>query len=416
MDRVLHIYMSTGNPRGFYAAIEPCADFAAVGGLEHFHRLPDDWFVVISDIRDSTPAISAGRYKDVNMIGAACIVAALNAVPDFEIPFVFGGDGATLALPQSLLPTILETLQRTRALAARELNFEMRVGAVAVAELRNRGEDVLLAKLCISPNNFLAMFAGGGVELADQLIKQDVDSTAGFSIPARAGGFPDLEGLSCRWEPLNSTRGRMASLLIRGNSKDLSACAAIYREALSGIREIMSADPLNGKPARAANMRFRWPPRGLAIEANLTRGGGTRLRRLAKLGLQSLIQWVLERCDLSAGGYNAPVYREELRANTDHQRFDGTLRIILDCSESELRQVTDLLDRMYRAGKVFYGLHVADSALMTCVLLNLTGGRHLHFVDGANGGFALAAKALKAQKIAPVQAQQVLPDEGRRVG
>src|SRR3954465_9181956 len=115
--------MSIGNPRGFYAPIEPCADFDAVGSLEHFHRLPDDWLIVISDIRDSTPAISAGRYKDVNMIGAACIVAALNAVSDFEIPFVFGGDGATLALPQSLLPTILKALQRTRALAARELDF-----------------------------------------------------------------------------------------------------------------------------------------------------------------------------------------------------------------------------------------------------------------------------------------------------
>jgi hypothetical protein len=408
--------MSIGDPRGYYATIEPCADFAAVGGLDHFHRLPDDWFIVISDIRDSTPAISAGRYKDVNMMGAACIVAALNAVSDFEIPFVFGGDGATMALPRSHLPTILEALQRTRALAARELDFEMRVGAVAVAELRKRGEDVLLAKLRISPNNFLAMFAGGGVEMADQLIKGDADGTAGFSIPARAEGSPDLEGLSCRWEPLNSTRGRMVSLLLRGNSKDLSACAEIYREALAGIREIMSADPLKGKPARAANMRFRWPPRGLAIEAGLTRGGETRLRRLAKLSLQSLIQWVLERFDLSAGGYDAPVYREEMRANTDYQRFDGTLRIIVDCSDSELQRITDLLDRMHRTNQVLYGLHVADSALMTCVLLNLTEGRHLHFVDGADGGFALAAKALKAQKRALVEAQQLSPNEGRRVG
>jgi hypothetical protein len=408
--------MSIGNPRGFYAAIESCAEFAAVGSLEHFHRLPDDWFIVISDIRDSTPAISAGRYKDVNMMGAGCIVAALNAAPGFEIPFVFGGDGATLAVPQALLPTILEALQRTRALAAQEMNFEMRVGAVAVAELRNRGEDVLLAKLCISPNNFLAMFAGGGVELADQLIKADRDGRAGFSISERTGGNPDLEGLSCRWEPLNSTRGRMVSLLMRGNSKDLSACAALYREVLAGIREIMANDPLSGKPARAANMRFRWPPRGLAMEAGLTRGEETRLRRIAKLGLQSLIQWVLERFDLSAGGYNAPVYREELRANTDYQRFDGTLRIILDCSELELQRVTDMLDRLHRAGKLFYGLHIADSALMTCVLLSLTEGRHLHFVDGANGGFALAAKALKAQKLTPVEAQHATPLAERRVG
>jgi hypothetical protein len=152
------------------------------------------------------------------------------------------------------------------------------------------------------------------------------------------------------------------------------------------------------------------------MEASLTRGDETRLRRLAKLGLQSLIQWVLERFDLSAGGYNAPVYRAEMRANTDYQRFDGTLRIIVDCSESELERVMELLDRMHRANKLFFGVHVANSALMTCVLLNLTEGRHLHFVDGADGGFALAAKALKAQKRAPVQPQEIPPVRERRIG
>lgn len=392
--------MSSNRHRGFYADIEPCDSFEAVGGLDHFHRLPDDWFIVISDIRNSTPAIEAGRYKDVNMIGAACIMAALNAVSDFDIPFVFGGDGATLAIPGSLLPRIKETLQRTQALAAAELKFELRVGVVSVSDLRERGEDVLLAKLRVGENNFLAMFAGGGVELADRLIKADSDGAAGYALSTDVAGMPNLEGLSCRWEPLNSTRGRMVSLLLRATDKDLSVCAGIYREALAGIRAIMSADSQGGKPIRPANMRFRWPPRGLAIEAALTRNTATRGRKFFGIFVQSFIQWILEKFDLSAGGYNAPIYREELRANTDYQRFDGTLRIILDCNELEFQRLSAMLEEMHRDGKILYGLHVADGALMTCVVLNLSEGQHLHFVDGGNGGFALAAKALKAQKSA----------------
>lgn len=45
------------------------------------------------DIRGSTRAIEEGRYKQVNMVGAAVITAVLNACAGYEIPFVVGGDG-----------------------------------------------------------------------------------------------------------------------------------------------------------------------------------------------------------------------------------------------------------------------------------------------------------------------------------
>jgi hypothetical protein len=42
----------------------------------HYRLIPEDWWVVVADIEGSTQAIEAGRYKDVNTVGAACIVAA----------------------------------------------------------------------------------------------------------------------------------------------------------------------------------------------------------------------------------------------------------------------------------------------------------------------------------------------------
>ena len=41
-----------------------------------------------------------------------------------------------------------------------------------------------------------------------------------------------------------------------------------------------------------------------------------------------------------------------------------------------------------------YGLHVTDRAHMTCLVFNYS-GRHLHFIDGADGGLFSAAKAFK---------------------
>ena len=40
--------------------------------------------------------------------------------------------------------------------------------------------------------------------------------------------------------------------------------------------------------------------------------------------------------------------------------------------------------------------HTSETALMTCVIDGYD-GNHVHFVDGADGGYALAAKQLKAQ-------------------
>ena len=48
----------------------------------HFYRdAPDHWHVVLTDVRGSTKAIEAGRYRDVNALGVASIVAIRNATP-----------------------------------------------------------------------------------------------------------------------------------------------------------------------------------------------------------------------------------------------------------------------------------------------------------------------------------------------
>ncbi|MBZ0215664.1 MAG: DUF3095 domain-containing protein, partial [Fimbriimonadaceae bacterium] len=47
--------------------------------------------------------------------------------------------------------------------------------------------------------------------------------------------------------------------------------------------------------------------------------------------------------------------------------------------------------------RLIYGLHVADSALMTCLVFNFEQSQHVHFIDAANGGFASAAIDFKTR-------------------
>jgi hypothetical protein len=80
----------------FYAELPVFTDFGDVSRPESFAPLPDDWHVVMSDVRNSTVAVQSGSYKNVNTLGAATITAVLNAAGAVEIPFVFEGDGSVL--------------------------------------------------------------------------------------------------------------------------------------------------------------------------------------------------------------------------------------------------------------------------------------------------------------------------------
>ena len=55
-----------------------------------------------------------------------------------------------------------------------------------------------------------------------------------------------------------------------------------------------------------------------------------------------------------------------------------------------------MLER-YRQEKILvFGIHPAPSALITCIISDYDMD-HVHFVDGSDGGYALAAAELKRQ-------------------
>ncbi|MCB1467544.1 MAG: DUF3095 family protein, partial [Rhizobiaceae bacterium] len=83
----------------FFRDVPLFSDFKGVADAVNYHPLPDDWLLAAADIVNSTDAITTGRYKAVNMAGASVISAILNALDHREMPYVFGGDGALVAVP-----------------------------------------------------------------------------------------------------------------------------------------------------------------------------------------------------------------------------------------------------------------------------------------------------------------------------
>ena len=376
----------------FYAELEAFDEFASIAEIDNYRVAPEDWYVVIADVRGSTRAIAEGRYKEVNMVGAACINAVLNISTRGQIPYVFGGDGATLLVPASELASATGVLLGVRELAASRFDLELRVGAVPVSHIHQHDHHrVMVGKYRLSQGNQLATFSGGGVELAESWIKGGDEFL--FESSSR-DKTPDLSGLSCRWEPLQAQNGVMLSLLMHANSDDANEQADLYRQLISDIDRI-TAD--SGKPVSDKNLKLRWPPRGIRAEIDATVGDRNRSIHALKLYANSLLQYLLDYFNLNVGGYRGRQYRVELRNNTDYRRFDDTLRILLDCSSAQADEIDAMLDGYVQLGRLRYGLHRSDSALMTCLVFNLDKGEHVHFVDGSDGGFTSAAKNLKSK-------------------
>jgi hypothetical protein len=99
----------------FLATVPSFARFGQILDPQLYAALPDDWVVGLADVVSSTQAIEAGHYKNVNMAGAAVIAAVSNALGNAPYPFVFGGDGASFALPSDRAAAARQALACTAA-------------------------------------------------------------------------------------------------------------------------------------------------------------------------------------------------------------------------------------------------------------------------------------------------------------
>jgi DUF3095 family protein len=82
--------------------------------------------------------------------------------------------------------------------------------------------------------------------------------------------------------------------------------------------------------------------------------------------------------------------------NSDFRKYDDGLRMILDCTQELERALTRRLEAAASQRIIRYGLHRQDAAMMTCFTPSAMRSDHVHFIDGARGGYASAATALKA--------------------
>ena len=379
----------------FYRELNAIERFVDVADLALYTQVPDDWSVIITDVQGSTKAIEAGRYKDVNSLGVASIVAVRNALPGVDIPFVFGGDGATLLCPTALLPGVELALRGLQDLATSVFELGMRAGVVSVGELRESGHPLLVARFRASQHVALAMFAGGALAEAERLVKHP-ELGARYAVSSEGPRHADFTGFECRWQPVPNRAGQFVSLLVQAVSQDPEEAARVYLATIQLVDDVLGA---GARPVHTAGLSLASGPKAFEQEARLvsgrSAGAGLYFARL-KIRVMAWLGTTLMRTGRELAGFDGKHYADEVVANTDYRKFDDTLRMVLDASPEALAVLRERLSEEHRAGRLCFGIHTSDTALMTCVIDGYD-GNHVHFVDGADGGYALAAKALKGQ-------------------
>jgi hypothetical protein len=371
----------------FYGELPTFDSFARLTDPLIYTALPEGWVLGLSDIVQSTDAIAAGRYKAVNTAAAAVIAAVANALQTSAFPFVFGGDGASFALPPAHAALARDALAAVAAWVRDDLDLDMRVALVPVEAVRASGHDVRVARFAPSPDVSYAMFAGGGLAWAEQQMKAGAFAVA----PAAPDTRPDLTGLSCRFAEIATERGVILSLIaVPAGGGDAAAFQTLVRDVLALAEDGTEV----GRPVPGGGPGLRWPPAGLDLEAKASRGGPLWAARLA-VAVRTLAAHLVFRTGMRVGGFDPARYRRELVENTDFRKFDDGLRMTLDCTPALANQVEALLAAAETAGIARCGSHRQEAALMTCFVPFPSRSDHVHFVDGASGGYAAAARLVK---------------------
>lgn len=382
----------------FYQQLRPFTCFSDFTESGNYADCPKEWFVVITDVKDSTRAIERGDYKAVNALGVATIMAVLNAVRSESIPFLFGGDGASFCIPPEKADVVRSALVAARIMADEQFGLDLRIGMVPVKTVLDAGEQIRIAKYQVSEHYQQAMFRGGGLGYAEALVKDPSAENPYLVSHTEIEPIGDFHGFECRWNEIPTPHEETIALLIQSVEEDEHNRDNLLVRIHTKIREIYGTAEEH-RPVRAESLSLTFSLHQLAGEIAIRTAFksfayrifyATRLLFVLLAGKYLMAKGV--RTDSTDWG----AYKESLVVNSDYRKFDDVLRMILSGTRQQREALCSYLNQLQQTEKVAYGIHCTTHALMTCAVFDY-GNEHIHFLDASDGGYAIAARELKQQ-------------------
>ncbi|MFN2437643.1 MAG: DUF3095 family protein [Chitinophagaceae bacterium] len=357
----------------------------------YFKDVPPDWFVVISDVKNSTEAVNEGRHNDVNLVAAGSLVVALNIAKEknIQIPFFFGGDGGTLLVPEQLLNQILAGLSLHNLNTIKNFGLELHIGSKQVKDILSHGHFIKLAKVEFGRGLNKAIVVGDGIKIAERLIKQA--SKEKNNVVEETNQL-NLTGLECRWDRIKPPTEENEIVCYLIESVNPLDQLEVYRNVLFKLDEIYGSIE-NRSPLSPDRLKLLLNFQKIRKEM-LAKYGSWKTNYFTFSFLQTIIGKFFFKYNLNFKNLSGREYLSQLISNADTLVIDGRINTIISGKMDKRMQLLNFLSEQEKKGVLVYGYHISKESVMTCYIENRN-AKHIHFVDGADGGYTEAAKKLK---------------------
>jgi len=350
-----------------------------------FYEIPESWHVVITDVKDSTNAIVQGLHETVNLIATGSIVAVLNIArkANLTIPFFFGGDGATFLVPQSILDCTMTALLLHQKNTSKSFNLHLRVGQVPVDEIYHQHHSLRISKLKTSQLHTINVLLGDGLMYAEEKIKRNDFM---FVMARETNQELDLSGMQCRWHRILPPANHSEVISLLAIPQEGAKQSIVLKKVIDCIDTIYG-EPKARIPIRATNLKLKATLKRIGFEMQV-RMGGFKLIYL-------LSNWIKTRLgQVYFKTKKGKVYLNHLIDMLDTLIVDGRISTVISGTQEQRKLLRHALDELEREGEIYYGIHVSKQSVMSCYVRNLNKS-HIHFVDGAEGGYTKAARMIK---------------------
>ncbi|WP_029280083.1 DUF3095 family protein [Pedobacter borealis] len=353
-----------------------------------FEKVVASWSVIITDIKHSTVAVNSGQHENVNLIATGSIVAVLNIAfkANILVPFFFGGDGASFIVPPSIVDDVMKSLLKYKDNTLWNFNLDLRTGIMPVEEIYKQGHMLNICRFSSAETFSIPIVLGDGLAYAEQIIKGENYLLTGHDT---ASNEIDLSGMQCRWDKIEPPENSDEVVTLIVIAPEITQQAAVFSKVIHHLDQIYGTSEKR-QPISVSKLVFKTSFNSLGKEMK-HRIGKIKFFELIKSWLINIYGYIYLRTE------RGKKYLKQLVEMSDTLVIDGRINTVITGTAQQRLILQKALNQLEKNNEILYGLYVSGESIMSCYVRDLEDD-HIHFVDGADGGYTQAAGILK-QKI-----------------
>ncbi|MNV57518.1 hypothetical protein D3C71_1498540 [compost metagenome] len=194
--------------------------------------------------------------------------------------------------------------------------------------------------------------------------------------------------MQCRWDKIDPPENSQEIVTLLVVAREGLGSAQVFSRVMRQIDDIYGP-PQKRQPISVAKLKLKSSFDRLSVEMR-ARLGKIRFLELMKSWLINLYGYIYFHTE---SGKN---YLNKLVEMSDTLVIDGRINTVITGNEAQRLALIKVLDGFESSGDILYGIHISGDSVMSCYVRDLKDG-HIHFVDGAEGGYTQAAGQLKAK-------------------